>query len=325
MKTKTIFGFLFALLVFSSMAFAFAGDFSTAGSFVKFDANGLGMIGGFGLSISKLYRKGYPFANVVASGVASNMIVPGKTIESIMLELGGTSLTKAMITNIELKANAKTILRSTGAQLAKILAYRGYAADAAFLELPFEDLTGTTEFDRVVGSLDTSMGIENLTTEITIAGATAPALTSRLYESAAQKDRTGNAAPFAPLMAKLLRYPFSVANGGQLPFTLPFGKTNGAIIKRVHIENTGNLTDMMVKQDSQIIFEASRAQNEHEQLRNKRVPQGATFQTIDFVLEGNVKDALDTRDARTMEWLFDFSAADNGFVLVEYLDVLGNL
>jgi hypothetical protein len=38
-----------------------------------------------------------------------------------------------------------------------------------------------------------------------------------------------------------------------------------------------------------------------------------------------VSKALDTRDAKSLEWLFDFSAADNGTVLVEYLDPLGNL
>jgi len=276
------------------------------------------------MSVGKLYRNGLPYANVTAAGVATNPITPGKTIESIMLQLGGTTFTKAMITMLRLKANGKTILESTGPQLAKILAYRGYAADAAFLELPFEDLTGTTELDRSVGSLDTSIGIANLTTEITIAGATAPTLESRLYESATQKDRSGAAAPFAPLMCKLLRYPFSIANGGRLPITLPFGQQNGAIIKRVHIEHTGNLTGTTVKQDSMIVFEATAAQNHYEQLRNKRVPQ-ANMETIDFVLEGNVREAMDTRDARSMEWLFDFSAADNGYVLVEYLDVLGNL
>jgi len=59
-------------------------------------------------------------------------------------------------------------------------------------------------------------------------------------------------------------------------------------------------------------------------LRNGRTAQ-ANMETIDFVLEGNIREALDTRDARSMEWLFDFSAADSGYVMVEYLDVLGNL
>lgn len=276
------------------------------------------------MSVGKLYRNGLPFSNVVASGDATNQITPGKTIESVMLQLGGTAFTKAMISMLRLKANGKTIIEGTGNQIAKILAYRGYAADAAFLEIPFEDLTGLTELDRSVGSLDTSMGIANLTTEVTIAGATAPTLISRLYESAQQKNRAGSAAPYAPLMCKILRYPFSMATGGQLPVNLPFGPQNGAIIKRVHIEHTGNLTATTVKQDSLVIFEATAAQNHYEQLRNNRVPQ-TNMETIDFVLEGNIREALDTRDARSMEWLLTFSAADNGHVMVEYLDVLGNL
>lgn len=276
------------------------------------------------MSVGKLYRNGLPYSNVVATGDATNQITPGKTIESIMLQLGGTSLTKAMITMLRLKANGKTIIEGTGSQIAKLLAYRGYAADAAFLEIPFEDLTGISELDRSVGSLDTSMGIANLTTEVTIAGATAPQLTSRLYESAQQKNRSGNAAPYAPLMCKILRYPFSVATGGQLPVPLPFGQQSGAIIKRVHVEHTGNLTAATVKQDSMVIFEATAVQNHYEQLRNGRVPQ-TNMETIDFVLEGNIREALDTRDARSMEWLFTFSAADSGHVIVEYLDVLGNL
>jgi len=276
------------------------------------------------MSVGRIYRDGLPYSNVVASGVATNMVTPGKTIQSIMLQLGGTSFTKAMITMLRLKANGKVILEGTGSQIDKILAYRGQAANAAFLEIPFEDLTGATELDRTVGSLDTSVGIANLTTEVTVAGATAPTLNSRLFESAQQKSRDGASAPYAPLMTKLLRYPFSIANGGRLPITLPFGQQNGAIIKRVHIEHTGNLTGQTVKADGLVIFEATKAQNEYEQLRNKCVPQ-ADMATIDFVMSGNVKDALNTRDARSMEWLFDFSAADNGYVLVEYLDVLGNL
>lgn len=276
------------------------------------------------MSVGKLYRVGYPFANVVPAGTATNMIVPGKTIETIMLELGGTAFTKAMITLFRLKANGKVILEATGTQLDKVIAYRGKATSAAFLEVPFEDITGLSELDRTVGSLDTSIGIANLTTEVTIAGATAPTLNSRMFESATQKDHTGASAPYAPLMCKMLRYPYSIANGGRLPIVLPFGAQNGAIIKRVHVEHTGNMVGAIVKQDSMEINMSTRAQNEYEQLRNGRVPQ-ANMYTIDFVLEGNVREALDTRDARTMEWLLDFSAADNGYVIVEYLDVLGNL
>ena len=39
----------------------------------------------------------------------------------------------------------------------------------------------------------------------------------------------------------------------------------------------------------------------------------------------DIKKALDTRNAKSLEWLFDFSAADSGNIIVEYLYPLGNL
>lgn len=276
------------------------------------------------MSVGTLSRYALPFANVVASGTATNSITPGRTLDNFQLKLGGTSLTKAMLSMIKIKANGKVIMEGTGSQFDKLNAYRGITADAAFLDLPFADLTGLTEFDRQVGSFDTSLGISNITSEVTIAGATAPTLSGILFESAAQKARDGNAAPFAPIVSKVLRYPFSVATGGQLPITLPFGRQNGAVIKRVHIEHTGNMTGATVKQDGLVIHESVKAENEYEQARYGRVPQTNMY-TLDFVLHGNVLKALDTRDSRSLEWLLTFSAADNGHVLVEYLDTLGNL
>jgi len=54
------------------------------------------------------------------------------------------------------------------------------------------------------------------------------------------------------------------------------------------------------------------------------VPQANVY-TLDFVADGAITKAFDTRDAKSLEWLFDFGGADNGTVVVEYLDALGNL
>lgn len=273
--------------------------------------------------IGKLNRYGLPFANVVAAGTATAQITPGRTIENIQLVLGGT-FTKAMITLLRLKANGKTFFEGSGSQIDKLNAYRGVVANAAFLDCDFTEPKGTTNLDRVVGAFDTSIGIANITAEVTIAGATSPTLKSILKESAQQKNRDGSAAGHAPIMHKVLRYPFSVATGGTLPVTLPFGPQNGAVIKRVHFEHTGNMTGVTVKQDSLVIHESLKAENEFDQARLGRVPQ-ANMYTVDFVLDGEMDKALDTRDARSMEWLPSFSAADSGYILVEYMDVLGNL
>lgn len=276
------------------------------------------------MSVGKLQRYGLPFSNVVATGTATNNITPGRTLENLKLKLGGTALTKAMLTLIKIKANGKVILEGTGSQLEKLNAYRGEDTDPAYLDIPFADYSMQDEFSRMVGAFDTSVGISNISTEITITGATAPVLTPVLTETAAQKSRDGANAPYAAIMAKVLKYPFNIANGGRLPVVIPFGPQNGAVIKRLHIFHGGNMTGATVKQDGLVIHESLKAENEQEQVRFNRVPQADVY-TIDFTIDGSIKKALDTRDAKSLEWLFDFSAADTGDVIVEYLDVLGNL
>lgn len=275
------------------------------------------------MGVGKLTRYGLPYANVVATGVATNNITPGKTLEGFTLRLGGTALTKAMLTQIRVKANGKTIFEGSGNQIDAVNKYRGETANAAFLDVQFADYKMLGELDRMVGAFDTSQGIANITTEVTINGATAPTLQQILIESAQQRDRSGAAAPYAGMMTKLLAYPFNIATGGKLPVTLPFGPSNGAIIKRVYVF-AANMTGATVKEDGLVVHESVKAENEYQQVKSGRVPQAGCY-TLDFTLDGNVGKALNTRTAKSLEWLFDFSAADNGTILVEYLDVLGNL
>lgn len=276
------------------------------------------------MSVGKLTRYGLPYSNVVATGTATNQITPGKTLENLKLKLGGTTFTKAMVTQIKVKANGKTIIEGSGTELDKLNAYRGETTNAAYLDLSFADYSLNNEFDRMVTAFDTSLGIQNITTEVTIAGATAPTLAPIVVESGSQKAKGGEYAAFAPLLAKVLKYPYNIASGGRLPITVPFGPQNGAIIKRVHVFHGGNMTGATVKQDGLTIHESIKAENEQEQVRQKRVPQTNVY-TIDFCLDGDIRKAMDTRDARSLEWLFDFSAADTGTVFVEYVDLLGNL
>lgn len=276
------------------------------------------------MSVGNLIRYGQAFQNVVATGTATNNIVPGRTLETMRLKLGGAALTKAMLESIRLKANGKTIVDLTGAQLDAINKYRGMPADAAFLDIDFADDSMLSQFDRMVTAFDTSMGIANLTTEVKIVGATAPILTPIILESGQQKDRSGNYAPYAGLLGKMLSYPFSMANGGRLPFTVPFGPQHGAIIKRVHVFHGGEMTGITVKQDGLIVHESIADENEFYLEKHGKVPQSGVY-TVDFCPDGNIGDALNTRDARALEWLMDFADADNGTVIVEYIDTLGNL
>ena len=275
------------------------------------------------MSVGKLTRYGLPYSNVVAAGVATNQITPGRTLESLRLKLGGTTFAKSNISTLKVKANGKVIVDTNGADLDKINAYRGITQEANFLPIDFADYSLNNELDRMVGAFDTSVGISNITTEVTISGATAPTLAAILTESAVQKNNKGDAAPYAPLISKLLSYPFSISTGGRLPITVPFGPQSGSIIKRLHVMSS-TMTGATVKQDGLVVHESLLVENQNDQKRFKLVPQ-ANMYTIDFCIDGDIRKALDTRDAKSLEWLFDFSAASTGTVYVEYLDPLGNL
>lgn len=274
------------------------------------------------MSVGTLTRYGLPFSNVAPNATATNNVTPGRTLQTFRMRLGGT-FTKAQIALVRMKANGKIIAEASGADLDLMNAYRGIAQNAAFLDLPFTDLSLNNELDRQVGAFDTSLGIANITTEVSIGGATSPTMVPILVEAAAQKDQGGAMARYAPILAKLLRYPFNIATGGRLPVTFPFGPQSGAIIKRVHVFSSA-MTGATVKQDGLVIHESTDAENRWYLTANRMAPQANVY-TIDFCADGDISKALDTRDARSLEWLFDFSGAASGNIYVEYLDVLGNL
>lgn len=278
------------------------------------------------MSVGKLNRPGLPFANVIATGTATADITPGRTIEVLTLVMGGTTFNSSHVSNVKIKANGKAIVDASGAQLEKMAEFRG---DTVTTHLPiyFADFTGLDELDQKVGAFDTARGIASLSIEVKIAGATAPTLKYMLQESASQVDpKTGQPRAYSPILSKILRYPFNTATGGRLNIALPFGPVNGAVIKRIHIEHAtaDNITGLIIKQDGNVIHETEVADNAFYNTRFGRVNQTKTY-SVDFVADGGTKHAFDTRDAVSLELVPTFAAADSGDVIVEYLDVLGNL
>jgi hypothetical protein len=277
------------------------------------------------MSIGKLNRQGLPFNNVIASGIATADITPGRTIEALTLVLGGTTFTSAHIDYVKIKANGKPVVDATGAQLEKLAEFRG---DTVTTHLPiyFADFRGLDSLDHAVGAFDTSRGIKSLTVEVKIAGATAPTLKYLVQESNAQVNGDGTPKAYSPVLSKILRYPYNISTGGRLPIALPFGAVNGAIIKRIHITHgvADNVEEVICKQDAITIHETTKADNEFYNSRFGLVNQADTY-SLDFVADGGFKNAWDTRDATSIELIPTFGAADSGEVIVEYLDVLGNL
>lgn len=276
------------------------------------------------MSVGKLLRKGLPFANVTASGTATAQVMPGRTLEGIELSLGGTTFAYSHITLIRIKANGKTFYEATGVQADKINKFNGLLYAATLLPIMFVELMGRDLVDEMIGAFDTSNGIANITLEVTISGATAPTLDMYLIESAPQAGQV------SPVMSKVLRYPFAVAAGGTISIPLPFGGVNGAVIKRLHVEHgvINNVSACTIKENGVVVHESIKAINDAHNTLFRSINQVAAtpyWYSVDMMADENVKNAMDTRTDRSLELLPTFLAADSGFIVVEYLDTLGNL
>lgn len=278
-----------------------------------------------------------PAQNVVASGKATinlaNLL--GYTIEYILLELGGTSFTKSMITDCAIKANAKVIYDDTGSNMDSRMQYRGEAANAAYLVVAFDESRSRTTVAKTVstktgvdqnvvdgekiGCIDTTFGIQQLTAEITIAGATAPTLNAyaELSPAPAVDDR------FRGLIGKTLNFTISPAASGTFLFDVPYGRQNGAIIKRIFLIGS-TVTGYEVKKNGITIMKAnSVALNNFIEGREGRVSQSNVV-PIDFIKDGNQTAALNAYNANTMEYYVTVSGAGNVTVVVELYDLLNN-
>lgn len=276
------------------------------------------------MSIGKLSRPGLPFFGVAANVTTTKAVTPGRTVEEIGLQLGGTTFVKAThLSVVRVRANGKNLVEASGAQLDAIMAFRGATVGANTLPIPFADYSMADEFSQEVGAFDTSIGVENLTIECDIGAATAPTLRSNIIESAQQRSANGQYAPYAGLISKILRYPFNVSAGGDLVIPVPFGPLSGALIKRAHIFSAA-ATRVLVKQDGVDVYDQLLADANERSTRFRRTPQANVFH-VDFVGPGHIGEALDTRDARSIEWRVTFSGAASGFMVIEYLDSLLNL
>ena len=254
-----------------------------------------------------------PFMNVAANTTATLSLPLGDTYERLLLELGGTTFTKAMLTGIRVRVNAKVVHECTGAQLDLINSYCGLAADAKFLALDFSEIFARDQVGQSIGALGTASGVQNVTIEIDIGAATAPTLKAHALVSGAKA---------IDVLNKMLRYPFNIGATGKTPITLPYGQ-NGSLIKRVYIFSA-NMTALEVKKNGITIHDTTKLVNEFWQKENRKTPQAGLW-VFDPIVDNNMGDVLNTADAQTFEFNVTLSAPEAITVLVEYIDVLQNL
>lgn len=240
-----------------------------------------------------------PFQNVVANGVATTDLrhLLGTTISRITLYLGGTALTKAMLTMIQLKANGKVIWDSTGSRNDVRMQWRGIGASAAFMDIDFTEVKAKTRAAQMAGALDTTIGVRDLRLEITTAGATAPTLAGEAEVNEPQID--ANLAGLRPLIARVHHFTQTIGAAGEFPLLVPHLDPNsgGSIFKRIMV-HSNQMTGCRIERNGIREFERlSVAGNNFVGAAYGRVAQTGLF-PMDFMLDGFIESGvLDTRPA----------------------------
>jgi len=270
-----------------------------------------------------------PFNNVVATGVATMDVlgnIGGKIVNRLILTLGGTALTKAMLTAIQLKASdgdkgGKLIFDSTGSRTDSRQQYRGIAANAAFLTLDFNEIRSKTVKGQKLGSVDTRL-LKTLALEVTITGATAPTLTAHAeFDEPGDYDQMYDPGERA-LIGKCLQQTYNFAAAGTFPVKLPYGAVGGSLIKRIFYHGA-TVTGAEVRKNGLVIHQTTDALNDFVQGEYSRTPQ-ANIYCVDFIMDGNQSYALNAAEAQSMEYYVTVNGAGNVVVEMELLDPLAN-
>ena len=265
-----------------------------------------------------------PFTNVVANGIAT-MKVPSYdlTLLRVMLVLGGTAFTKAMITDIKLKLGARMVYNCSGPDLDRINKYKNIFDTPNYLTIDFTERDQTDMAVRELGgySLPALRGLGDMTIEVTIAGATAPTLAAFAQFNAPQAN---------PMIMKLVKFQSPSALAGRFPINLQLG---GALVKRLHLVYTGadwtliangNLNRVEVKKNGLTIHDMFDLDNRFLNQEYRKVPQSRGY-VVDLIQDNNFRGHLDTSDARSLEVNAYLTAGDAVTTIAEVLDLPTNL
>lgn len=267
-----------------------------------------------------------PFQNVVASGVAIGDLTKllGTVLEKITLTLGGT-FTRAMITNITLKANGKSIYETDGARLEASNVYNGATTDATLLKIDFMDRKAITANARQAGAFDLSLGsgIKSLRLEVTISGATNPTLVGFADVSPPSADPAE--AGIRPLIARRHRATYVVGAAGTYALPIPHldPAGGGSAFRRIFIYSA-NMTGFKTMREGVVEHELTKLQNEAAQKDNFKSPQAnlVVFDPVqDGQLAGRIWDTRPVVGVRSAQFYGTFSAGET--ITIETEELLG--
>jgi hypothetical protein len=278
-----------------------------------------------------------PFNPLANGQKATTMVQPWQmTLGRVLLcfpQAVANAWTIATISEIVVKVGSRVVFGPiTGTELDKLNKYRGIYNDTGHLTIDLTERDGLSIVAKELGGIDLpALGSDNVFIEVTnnYAGANAHSLYAIGGFTALQFDPRKPAID-GQLIHKLLCFQIPGNGGTQLTWMPDF---KGAIVKRVHFSYAGtdwtstadgNITNVQTKKNGIEVFNARCLDNRFLLNEQRKVPQ-AKFFSQDFIADNVHSAALETRDARSLEWNLTLTATDTVKAMVEVLDVPGNL
>lgn len=268
-----------------------------------------------------------PFNSVPATGDAIIPVLPqGMTYNGILLTLGGTAFTKAMISGITVTLGGKDVWNGiSGTHLDNINSYYGYVTDATHLFLPFADMEALDKLSYDVGGIDTSLGYTDFQLKVTIAGATAPTLSAIAYLSPPQ----ARGADYKAMFRQLRKSTPSAPSINTHDLKVALGGRTRAYIRALHMFN-GFITHFEVKKDGfSLQDKTARADMQFLQAQRERAIVAGLL-SYDAMLQNDVSRSIPTMKVldsgvavpADFEFKATVSAADN---ITAYTDMYASL
>ena len=247
-----------------------------------------------------------PFLGVAANGRATLVTnqLDGMSLHGLLFKQGGTTFTKAHMTNVKIRAFQKDFVNTiTGTQLQDLNDYDGLPGVTSYVAHFFGDPLARTIRGQHLGDLDFSVHKGSLEIAVDIGAATAPTLSVLAIVGPPKKSMGLGMSEAEAMMVRAL-IPSTIQEAAAVTRKseqIGLGSGAGSRIRKVGFFHT-NLTAVEFKKQGLIKHEdLTDAENSAFQQQFGRVPQSGLY-VLDRIPDGNQGEAEDTLRPDGQPW-----------------------
>lgn len=270
------------------------------------------------------------FTNVGAGKTAYVDLLPtitGRQLDRIQLELGGTSFTRAHITEWRFKLNNKVIRKGTGTNTNLVTLFNQVTNAAAYFTIDFLFRNFRTPQGVYVGAVDcgAGMGVNQCTLEVDIsASATAPTLTGDVELSYSVDNPQERALRPLVLREEMAQVGITGAGTWNIAANIPHFQPNGggSVYRSIDLfASTSDITAIRVKRNGIDIIDQTVAKLQELQKATRSIQSGLI--SVDFctdnMVQGRVFDTTPASGVTNAEFSVTAAGAVNFTVITREL------